>query len=232
MSVGNLKDNGNKGNNFPYQLAVLKLLDQISSSVSVLPGTDYETRTSMYQATANGAGYSIGDIIIRYDIIDVSTSLVVSTVWFNQSTQSTIAAPLPGDIVPVVAPSSVTVINGVLGAAVNIQDGGNSITIDALSLPLPTGAATEATLLSLDAKFTSVTRTPSLIIATGAGSVAAGARSISVFNAGAAAGSILGVAGNIAVGESMSFVAGGENDVLSIFAYDGTGTTLKITTIV
>lgn len=26
MSAGNLKDNGNKGNNFPYQLGVLKLL--------------------------------------------------------------------------------------------------------------------------------------------------------------------------------------------------------------
>lgn len=25
MSVGNLKDYGNKGNNFPYQLAALKL---------------------------------------------------------------------------------------------------------------------------------------------------------------------------------------------------------------
>lgn len=29
MSIGNLKDQGNKGNNFPYQYAVLKLLDGI-----------------------------------------------------------------------------------------------------------------------------------------------------------------------------------------------------------
>ena len=29
MSVGNLKDNGNKGNNFPYQVGVLELLGQI-----------------------------------------------------------------------------------------------------------------------------------------------------------------------------------------------------------
>ena len=29
MSIGNLKDNGNKGNNVPYQLAVLQLLQQI-----------------------------------------------------------------------------------------------------------------------------------------------------------------------------------------------------------
>lgn len=38
-----------------------------------------------------------------------------------------------------------SVINNASGAsAVNIQDGGNSITIDAISLPLPTGAATSA----------------------------------------------------------------------------------------
>jgi hypothetical protein len=33
MSIGNTKDKGNNyGNNYPYQLAVLKLLDQIASS--------------------------------------------------------------------------------------------------------------------------------------------------------------------------------------------------------
>jgi len=45
----------------------------------------------------------------------------------------------------------VTINNAGGGAAVNIQDGGNSITIDAVSLPLPTGAATESTLSSIDA---------------------------------------------------------------------------------
>lgn len=37
-----------------------------------------------------------------------------------------------------------TNVNGAGAAAVNIQDGGNSITIDATALPLPTGAATAA----------------------------------------------------------------------------------------
>ena len=32
MSIGNTKDNGNKGNNFPYQLSVLELLGQISDN--------------------------------------------------------------------------------------------------------------------------------------------------------------------------------------------------------
>jgi hypothetical protein len=34
MSVGNLKDYGNKGNNFPYQKAVLILLDQIANAAA------------------------------------------------------------------------------------------------------------------------------------------------------------------------------------------------------
>ena len=37
MSIGNLKDQGNKGNNFPYQLRVLQLLGDINDSVSQAP---------------------------------------------------------------------------------------------------------------------------------------------------------------------------------------------------
>ena len=46
MSIGNLKDQGNKGNNFPYQLRTLQLLAEINASISALPGVDYETRTT------------------------------------------------------------------------------------------------------------------------------------------------------------------------------------------
>jgi hypothetical protein len=40
----------------------------------------------------------------------------------------------------------VTINNASGGSAVNIQDGGNSITVDANALPLPSGASTEASL--------------------------------------------------------------------------------------
>lgn len=219
MSIGNLKDSSNKGNNFPYQLAVLKLLDTINTSISALPGVDYETRTTTYQAIAAGPGYSIGDIIIRYDIINVATSTISATIWFNQTTQTAIAAPAPGNITPVAAPSSVTVINGPGGAAVNIQDGGNSITIDALALdvalstrassadiaalsgallaalgPKATEAtltsiltalgslATEATLSTFNTKYTSISRTPTVVnIPSGSvGSTTAGVQELNI----------------------------------------------------
>jgi hypothetical protein len=159
MSIGNLKDQGNKGNNFPYQLKTLQLLGAINAGISAIPGVDYETRTTTYQATCTicGPGYSTGDIIVRYDIIDVATSTLAAEMWFNQTLQTTITPfPAPGDLTPISAPSGVTVLNAPLGAAVNIQDGGNSITIDATALPLPTGAATETTLATIlaDATFT------------------------------------------------------------------------------
>ena len=111
MSIGNLKDNGNKGNNFPYQLSVLKLLEQINASIGTIPGVDYETRTTTYRAIAAGSGYAINDILVRYDIIDVNTGLVTTTVWFNQTQQTVIPAPVPANIVPISDATSVTVIN-------------------------------------------------------------------------------------------------------------------------
>jgi hypothetical protein len=137
MSIGNTKDQGNKGNNFPFQLRTLQLLSAINDGIAALPGVDYETRTTTYQATANGPGYSTGDIIVRYDIIDVATSTLAAEMWFNQTLQTTITPPpAPGNITPISSPSGVTVLNGPAGAAVNIQDGGNSITVDDGGTPL------------------------------------------------------------------------------------------------
>jgi hypothetical protein len=136
MSIGNTKDQGNKGNNFPYQLRTLQLLSSINDGIAALPGVDYETRTTTYQATTNGPGYSTGDIIVRYDIIDVATSTIAATIWFNQTTQLGISAPVAGNITPISSPSGVTVLNGAGASAVNIQDGGNSITVDANNLDI------------------------------------------------------------------------------------------------
>jgi len=101
MSIGNLKDQGNKGNNFPYQLRTLQLLDAINQSISALPGADYEFIVNTYEAAVNGTNYSAGEIITRYDTVNVATGTVTSTVWFNQNTQTYIAAPAANEIVPV-----------------------------------------------------------------------------------------------------------------------------------
>jgi len=149
--------------------------------------------------------------------------------WVVSGTVALDAATLAAlEIITVNQGTSPWVVSGTIAAT---QSGTWNINNISGTISLPTGAATEATLSALNSQFTAVTRTPSLIRTGGSGTIA-GARSISVYNAGAAAGSILGVAGNILPGEIFNFDAGGENDTLAAFAYNGAGTTLVITTIV
>jgi hypothetical protein len=132
MANANNSEWGNR-RDFPYQNNMLLALGEIIKNTAVL-SPDYETRTTRYQAIANGVGYVIGQFISRYDIINVVTQVVTATIWFNETTQAVIAAPVPADLTPVASPTSVTVNNGAGGAAVNIQDGGNSITVDNANL--------------------------------------------------------------------------------------------------
>lgn len=167
MSIGNLKDEGNKGNNFPYQLRSLQILGEILTAVQALPGQDYELRITPYKANTNGTGYSTGDFITRTDIINVPTGTIISTLWFNETTGLTITAPPIGNLNPYTPPSAVTVSNlpvslgqsnmaGSLAvvlasnqSAIPVTQGTSPWVISAASLPLPTGAATETTLASL-----------------------------------------------------------------------------------
>lgn len=79
-------------------------------------------------------------------------------------------------------------------------------------------------------QFNEEQRTPTLLRVSGPGSISAGSRSVSVYNAGAANGTWLGAI--IKPGEQFSYSADAENDTLGAFSYDGTGTELVITTVV
>lgn len=78
--------------------------------------------------------------------------------------------------------------------------------------------------------FAQVTRTPSVLRPTGAGTIIAGARKVDVFNSGVADGIFLGQP--LKVSESLTFIAGGQSDVLSALSYDASGTEFLITTII
>lgn len=86
-------------------------------------------------------------------------------------------------------------------------------------------------LQTIDARIASVTRTPSLTRTTGSGTVAAGARRASFFNSGAADdATVLGTI--LKQNESITFVADGEDDILSAISYDAGTSELVIVTIV
>jgi hypothetical protein len=72
-------------------------------------------------------------------------------------------------------------------------------------------------------------RTPAMLRAAGPGTVIAGKRSASFFNAGAINVTILGAA--LKPGEMITFSAESTLDVLTEITYDGTGSDLLITTL-
>lgn len=172
-------------------------IDTIAGAVS---GTEMQVDVlTMPTTTVQATNLDIRDLTFAADKVDVSGSTGIGvTGTFFQATQPVSAATLP---LPTGAATSalqtqpgvdigdVTVNNAAGAAAVNIQDGGNAITVDsvdldirnlvfatdkvdvsgstgvgvtgtffqatqpvsAASLPLPSGAATETTLASIDA---------------------------------------------------------------------------------
>lgn len=154
MSIGNLKDTGNQGNNMPWQWKVLQGLQAILDEVAQPLNCDDEV-------TVCGTTFTGGSL-------------------------------------------NTNVTNGAGAAAVNIKDGGNSITVDG-----GTGLA----------------RTPGVLRPTGSGNVntaAANFFSVSVANVGAANGTVLGT--TIKPGEVLNFSADAINNFFTSFAYNATGT--------
>ena len=89
--------------------------------------------------------------------------------------------------------------------------------------------ASEVTLASVLDKLTASERTPTLSRETTAGTIAAGAYSASILNAGGANGTLLGAV--IKPGETINIDAGDMNNTLSVITYDATGTELLISTL-
>lgn len=157
MSIGNTKDNGNKGNNFPYQLKNLQLLACIAANTAT-SGADNELVNTDYIAIANGVGYSIGDSATRTLVLSVPGGNVVATLWWNNTTGLQIIPNPPyADFDQVSTATSVTVVNGAGVLAVNVQDGGNSLTVDNANLDAPLSTLNkEATQLLIQALLTTI----------------------------------------------------------------------------
>jgi len=140
MSIGNLKNSGNQGNNFPWQLKVLKGLQEIANQTS-LPLTCVEDSIALcaggtlLTSTTIGADIGLDVNIIGGVTLEVNLDAANDQVGIYGYVNGASGSPVP--------------LNVNATGQVAIQDGGNSITIDATALPLPTGAATEATLLDV-----------------------------------------------------------------------------------
>jgi len=126
----------------------------------------------------------------------------------------------------VLAGIDVTVVNGAGAAAVNIQDGGNSITVDgsvSISALPNEGQQTMANSISvaLASNQAGVQRTPAFLRPTGtSGTIAAGQYSASFASVGTADATVGGI--TLKPGESLNFDAGAINNTLAAITYSTT----------
>jgi hypothetical protein len=112
---------------------------------------------------SNIMGKLAGGVFALYTDITDRASRLLGVVSVSSSALPTGAATLAAQTQPGVDIGDVTINNTAGASAVNIQDGGNSITVDGIffqatqpvsasALPLPSGASTEATLALIKSK--------------------------------------------------------------------------------
>lgn len=213
MSIGNLKNDGNKGNNFPWQLKMLlgqqcacdALQELVDNTDTVEP-----LLAQILAAVQQGTDYEAALVVDANDDtwleIRVWNGLTFNPPIYFLAGSNTAGTP--------VAP--ITYINPNTFLAQIVSN--------------TTGLATQTTLAAVDTKLTSVVRTAGIIRSTAVGNVntvAAQFYSVSVANTGLADGEVLGEV--IRPGEILNFAADSLNNYFTSFAYDATGTDFLIT---
>ena len=103
MSVGNLKTNGNKGNNFPFQLAVLKLLEQIANCSCNGPAPPYVPPVfTSFLITGQASTVEVGTLIGAGNrpfswAITLNDGVVPTVDIYDNTTATTLLAATPND---------------------------------------------------------------------------------------------------------------------------------------
>jgi hypothetical protein len=220
MSIGNLKDYGNKGNNFPYQLKSLQGLEcvcnQMGLSLTELQAINGNTDqvegllTLISNLLQNGQDYE--STIVE----DANNDLWLEVRIWNGTSFDPPVYYAAGTSTPGTPVAPLTYINSTSFLAQIVSN--------------TTGIATEATLItvsdnvvSINAKLTGAVRTPFIRRESGVvGTISVDVFSISFSNTGSADASINGTI--IKPGETINFDAGVLNNyyAASTFTYDTT----------
>jgi hypothetical protein len=200
MSAGNLKNNSQKGNNFPYQFKVLQLLGAISGSSG--SGATEATAQQILQAIQDGQDFESRIVI---DDGGDGDAYIEVRIW-NPDTQ-TWEDPL------YYAPGSNTgVPSGSLTAPIVYQSNTQVL------------ADIYTEVNGINNALAQTGRIPGLTRVLGANpsnpvpdTVTAGARSVSFFNAGPVDATVAG--GILKPGESVGFRADAQQDILGAIQY-------------
>ena len=227
MSIGNLKTDGGKGTNWPWQYRMLKGLEGIINAINTTSeAQEYEAKVVNINCT--GDPFTGDRLYLEVRVFDTDTGAFNPPVYY-----------LPGDDTefPLTDFATCTITYLEAGDA-------TEATLQAI-LAMNTDIEAKTTLVvantddikgfneTIRDNTDAVVVTPALIDTIASGTVAAGARSVSIANVGTEIGTVLGT--NIAVGATVTFDAGSLNNTLSAVAYDpttpGTGTRFLIATL-
>jgi hypothetical protein len=213
MSIGNLKDYGNKGNNFPWQL---KMLQGQQCACDYLKEIDLNTDqvepllAQILIAIQNGTDY---EAMLVVD--NVGLTWLEIRIW-NGTTFDPPVYYLAGSNTPGTPTAPITYINP------------NSYLAQIVSNT--TGLATETTLLSVNNNLSSASRIPNIRTYVNApDSTIAGIYSFSIANVGLAAGTV--DSQTLPAGVTVNFDGGAMNNTLGSISFDATGTTFVVTWI-
>lgn len=240
MSIGNLKTDGGKGTNWPWQYKMLLGLDKIAAAV-VTGGKDYES--DLVSITCAGPVPPAGTVLrLEVRVFDTTTGAFTSVSYYEPGSIVADPADYSGCTITYLEAGDATeaTLQAILTKNTEIE-----VTADAI-LAMNTDIEAKTTLVVAntdvikndiedikDNVINVKTVTPALIDTIASGTVAAGARSVSIANVGTEIGTVLGT--NIAVGATVTFDAGSLNNTLTAVAYDpttpGTGTRFLIATL-
>ena len=221
-SIGDLKNSGLQGNNFPWQLKMLEGLQKIYDEVKK-PLTCAEDSITICNTSSIPVTIDCNDRIslcVNGAIVNSANALPV-----------TITNALPLEVNINQANDSI-LIYGFDGTANQpISVGANGFVNVNATVTFPPSLAVTQSTSPWVVSTNSITRLPAILRVTGAGTIAPGARSFSILNAGSGIGSILGGVNNLLPGEEVDFAAGG-NDVFGLISFNGNGVTTLVVTYV
>jgi hypothetical protein len=203
MSIANLKDSGNQGNNMPWQWKMLQGLQAIADATSA-PLTCVEDSVTICSPAGgldvnlhDGAGNNITSTTVGADTgldVNIIGGVSLEVNLDPNDDQVGIYGYVNG------AAGSPVPLNTNASGQVAIQDGGNSITVDG---------------------GTGVQRTPTFLRPTGTnGTIALGTFSMSFASVGTANAIVGGIV--LKPGETINFDAGAINNTLAAVTYDTT----------
>ncbi len=217
MSIGNLKDSGNQGNNLPFQWKVLQGLQEIANQVGQ-PLTCVDDSVTICSPAA-GLDVNVHDAL--------GNNITSTPIGPDTGLDVNIIGGVTLDVTITEANDSILVYgnDGTTNRKIK-TDANGELQVDILSLPNE-GQQTMANSISvaLASDQLGIARTTGMIRPTTSGNVntvAANFFSVSVANVGVANGSVLGGAANIKPGEVLNFSADAVNNYFTTFAYDAT----------